>query len=1107
MASLGTFSNAQVTLGIEDGIILTNASVFDFYGGNTVTGIGGNLGLPGNDNLNLLSNAPSFDQSSIQFSFIPSQTGLSFEYIFASEEYCDFVGTAFSDVLGIFLAGPGISGPYSVNGSPAINLAVFEDANGVINEVNIRTINHIENNNFYIDNNIASTSTASSCAGIDVSNNPFTLNSQFDGWTVPLTASYDGLQIGETYQIQIAVADVADAIFGSAIYLVGNSFNAGQSDINLIADAGSDLELQCDIATVSIGGDNTSMGALYSYEWLDESGQILSTDAVFDVSVAGEYTLQVTNSLTTEVASDTVVVSDNTDAPQVDVQVNDVLTCNNNTVTLSTDEDTSLEYDWSLQGATLGNQSTIEVDQAGFYELIVTDTNNGCTASFITEVSQDIEPPFVSIATPEILNCFNTFVILDGTGSDSGAEIIYNWSFAGITISNQAMVEVTSCGVYTLEVTNNNNGCINMEEVQVFCDENIPTAIIEVPDLLLPGGELQLSALGSSQGPNFQYQWNTTYGSIVSGTNTLTPTINQVGIYCLTVQDTENFCETTTCIEVQQDETSETIADAGPDQIITCISTEFILDGSSSSMGPEFTYSWTDPTGTEISTEITVTVTIPGTYTLTVTNTETGEQATDIVEFLEDLTQPFAEIEISSPGMITCEINELNLVLTTDVNPADAQYLWEGPGIASDPTLKDIVVNAPGTYTAIVTNMINGCFTTTSAEVTSNINNIAITTGLVTCDSTLLLDPTEFFTGELAGGEWRMQQGLRIDEFPLATATMSGSYSFVGVNAENFCEVEIIFLVSIPQETSVDAGADQEIMCPQDEIVLTASISPVDLYAEYVWRLEGIGPVGNTASITVSTPGVYTVEVFDLISGCSTIDEVVVGVVENLLTIDVEVTDVSCFGANDGSIIYNVSGGEQPYTFAGGFPTLKDLAPGIYNVTIMDALQCSYESTIEIAEPDALDLSFEVTAYGDLMAIASGGVSPYEYEWSTGSDSSILVNPEEGIIYTLTVTDSTDCTSSIEILLQSTAVNGLQTEELNVYPNPTDDYLIINQEGIASALKNIKLVDMHGREIQLNHIIQDRDNIKLDMQFLRPGIYFIHVIVDQKLFYQKVIVQ
>ena len=646
-----------------------------------------------------------------------------------------------------------------------------------------------------------------------------------------------------------------------------------------------------------------------------------------------------------------------------------------------------------------------------------------------------------------------------------------------------------------------------MEEVQVFCDENIPTAIIEVPDLLLPGGELQLSALGSSQGPNFQYQWNTTYGSIVSGTNTLTPTINQVGIYCLTVQDTENFCETTTCIEVQQDETSETIADAGPDQIITCISTEFILDGSSSSMGPEFTYSWTDPTGTEISTEITVTVTIPGTYTLTVTNTETGEQATDIVEFLEDLTQPFAEIEISSPGMITCEINELNLVLTTDVNPADAQYLWEGPGIASDPTLKDIVVNAPGTYTAIVTNMINGCFTTTSAEVTSNINNIAITTGLVTCDSTLLLDPTEFFTGELAGGEWRMQQGLRIDEFPLATATMSGSYSFVGVNAENFCEVEIIFLVSIPQETSVDAGADQEIMCPQDEIVLTASISPVDLYAEYVWRLEGIGPVGNTASITVSAPGVYTVEVFDLISGCSTIDEVVVGVVENLLTIDVEVTDVSCFGANDGSIIYNVSGGEQPYTFAGGFPTLKDLAPGIYNVTIMDALQCSYESTIEIAEPDALDLSFEVTAYGDLMAIASGGVSPYEYEWSTGSDSSILVNPEEGIIYTLTVTDSTDCTSSIEILLQSTAVNGLQTEELNVYPNPTDDYLIINQEGIASALKNIKLVDMHGREIQLNHIIQDRDNIKLDMQFLRPGIYFIHVIVDQKLFYQKVIVQ
>ena len=1704
-ASQATFSNAQVPFGIDSGLILANGDVSQFFGPNTATGVGSVLSIPGSANLTVLTNFGTIDQSSIQFSFVPSSTNVTLEYLMASEEFCDFVFTQFFDAVGVFLAGPGIVGPYSVNGMPAINIANFEDDNGDIQDVSIQTINHNINSNLYIDNNIEETSGSARCDGVDVSNNLFTELSQFDGWTVPLTASYDSLLIGEKYYLQIEIADVGDAIFGTAIYLASGGFNAGASDANLIADAGPDKQLDCNLAIAELGSDSTSIGDLYTFEWLDEMNQIISTQRFVEVDDTGQYILNVTNTLTNEIDSDTVIVtmdlttpvasinptelitcsnpsvsvqavaditnpsyvwqtlngaitsdpnlkdieveaagdyeltltnldngctavasvtvSANFEEPVLNTQLPDVLTCETTFVSLFVNENIEYAYSWANQSTIISDQAAINVAEPGEYTLTVTNEINGCTTSETITVLQDVEEPLVNIATPAVLDCGTASVLLDASASDNGNNLMYHWTDpAGNSISLQSTIEVSLCGEYVLGVTNTENGCTSSEAVIVFCDQDLPTAIINAPDLLIPGGELQLNATSSNTGANFEYLWTSTDGSIVDGETSLTLTINQEGTYCLTIFNASNNCETTSCVQVQQIETESPMADAGPDQTIDCnsptvslggdntsmgpdfmyewllfgntigntptievsttgphilvvtntltneqardtvsvsVSIEFIglsistpglltcsdntatidvftelfyfeetsthwetvdgniisdptqntievdqagiytvvvtnlasgctgtasveiladadlpsltvtasddglltcvnsvitldassslssinasyqwttndgniisdlnqdnievdqggtymvlvtnlsngctssesiavledvelpsvsistsnngimdcinsiiylesttnivaasanyqwttndgniisdpnqdnievdqggtymvlvtnlsngctssesilvledietpivsvnssnsgiincvnpviglesitnvdamnatyewttttgniisdpsqsfidvddcglyvlsvtnnengcfsevsivvdcdfnipeavinevpilpigetiqldafgssqgpnityswsttdgnivsgantpapsidqagtyclkvlnsdngcigeycievlqeeapavvadagpdilincanaglpltLDGSNSSVGPEFTYSWTDSNGTEISTEITVTVVEPGFYTLTVTNTQTGEVAMDSVSFLDDLTEPLLVLSIPIPDMITCEISEVTIVSSTDLDPSEAEYSWEGPGLVSDPTLMNAVANQPGIYTLTATDTSNGCSTSSSIEVTSNIQNVDFEffPG-ISCEGSILLNPSEIFEllgvpGELMEGEWQKQDGLQIGDFPLATASMSGRYIFVGINPANFCELTITYNVNIAGEISVDAGEDQIMNCPQEEITLIAITTPDDNFISYVWTQADGTVIGTEDSIIVNTPGTYTIEITDLVFGCTALDTIMVGVDKNIFTVSEQVTNVTCAGAEDGSIIFEVSGGEPPYVFVGGFSEQTDLAPGLYFITIMDNANCAYETTIEITEPDFIEIDFSLNADENLEAIVSGGIPPYEYLWSTGADSTILVDPEFNTPYTLTVTDANDCVASLDIILQTNAAFEIPAEQLKVYPNPTSDYLFINHEDILSTLSSIIIVDMQGQRLQVNHSLLDKNTLKLNMQSFSPGIYFIQAALGGRLYYQKVIV-
>ena len=132
------------------------------------------------------------------------------------------------------------------------------------------------------------------------------------------------------------------------------------------------------------------------------------------------------------------------------------------------------------------------------------------------------------------------------------------------------------------------------------------------------------------------------------------------------------------------------------------------------------------------------------------------------------------------------------------------------------------------------------------------------------------------------------------------------------------------------------------------------------------------------------------------------------------------VSDISCFGADDGSITISSSGGTEPYTYAWDHgPTtqvLHSLAPGDYNVTVTDANLCTQQGQYEVSQPKVLAISGTVSNIscfgsedGTIDITVSGGTAPYSFLWSNTAETEDISGLGAGS-YEITVTDANLCT-------------------------------------------------------------------------------------------------
>jgi len=149
------------------------------------------------------------------------------------------------------------------------------------------------------------------------------------------------------------------------------------------------------------------------------------------------------------------------------------------------------------------------------------------------------------------------------------------------------------------------------------------------------------------------------------------------------------------------------------------------------------------------------------------------------------------------------------------------------------------------------------------------------------------------------------------------------------------------------------------------------------------------------------------------------------------LDIITSVNDVSCFGAEDGSVTITVTGGapgDMLYNWSNSKTTkdISNVGPGRYTVTVKDLYNCYDTSEAIVVEPDELLIDTtlvkhpwcDLSSDGELQVDATGGLGALTYQWSTGSTEQYLKRLSSGT-YTVTVTDANNCSSELVLVLNN----------------------------------------------------------------------------------------
>ncbi|MCB9877285.1 MAG: choice-of-anchor L domain-containing protein [Planctomycetes bacterium] len=205
----GTFQGGLPVVGIDNGIILSSGNIASIAGPNLLDDTSTSNTLGGDADLDALTTSPTYDAMTLEFDFVCSSGGaIAFQYVFASEEYNEYVNSQYNDVFGFFLNG--------------VNIATLPGGTAVaINNVNCGNPYSSSaggNCNLYRNNSCADLP-----GGTFPCNGPF--DTEMDGLTVVLTAT--GVLQPGTNHIKLAIADAGDDVFDSNVLIRGQSFSCG----------------------------------------------------------------------------------------------------------------------------------------------------------------------------------------------------------------------------------------------------------------------------------------------------------------------------------------------------------------------------------------------------------------------------------------------------------------------------------------------------------------------------------------------------------------------------------------------------------------------------------------------------------------------------------------------------------------------------------------------------------------------------------------------------------------------------------------------------------------------------------------------------------------
>ncbi|MCF8373341.1 MAG: T9SS type A sorting domain-containing protein [Bacteroidales bacterium] len=712
----------------------------------------------------------------------------------------------------------------------------------------------------------------------------------------------------------------------------------------------------------------------YTYEWSNGS---ISEDLLG--VVAGTYSFTVTDANNC-VLSGMYTISQSTALSLTSSVAN--ATCNsyqNGSINLTVSGGTApYTYYWS-NSATSEDVSGLG---AGGYSVMVTDYN-GCSASALYFINQPAAINITGVISNVTCNGYNNGAINVSVSGGTPA-YSYIWSNSAIT---QDLSGVTA-GTYTITVSDVNT-----------CSKNKTFIVTQPAPLNVTAVMANVSCNGANNGSIDQtvsggtapYTYNWSNGGTTQDKYNLAG-----GTYYATVTDTKGCSVINTYIITEPTPLTLTsyISTYGPYNVSTYGASNGFVVLFPTGGTPPYLYTWANGSHSYYRLNLTA-----GNYGVTITDLNGCSMVQSFT-----LTEPAAYTPVTITPTVTAPScngsanGAINLAISNGVSPYT--YLWDNGS-----TTMNRSGLAAGTYTVSVTDATSAT-QTLAVEVTQP-DPIAPTyvVNNVSCNGMANGSIDLSVTGGTAPYTYNWGMSVMQDISNLA----AGVYT-VTIKDANLCTAVQSVTVTQPAMLALTFNVTDP-LCSNDgsiDLAVTGGTAP---YA-YLWSN------GSTDEDPANLmAGTYMVDVLDA-NGCMANGSVDV-TMNAQLQVTLVGTNITCYGAHNGSVDLTIAGGVMPYSIvwdnSSSDEDLINLAAGTFTVTVGDANSCSVTGTVTIAEPAEILLSAATSNVscnggmnGSITLTVTGGVLPYAYSWADGVTAKDRSNLMAGT-YMVTVSDANAC--------------------------------------------------------------------------------------------------
>ena len=603
-------------------------------------------------------------------------------------------------------------------------------------------------------------------------------------------------------------------------------------------------------------------------------------------------------------------------------------------------------------------------------------------------------PPVASFTIQDNSVCRNTQV--DFTSTSTNSPTSYSWTFEGgtpatSTQANPQNIVWAAGGTYdvTLIATNahgsNTYTCSNC--MTVFAGSTV--ALTATSPLCSTGntGNIVSNVTGNSP---YTYLWSNNSAS-ANLTNL------GAGAYSVTVTDA-NGCTATASATIAQ---PAALTISGTAAQPSCSGGGSIVVTTAGGTGTR-TVTWSNgATGNSVSNLA------AGSYTATVTDANGCTASTGFtISAISSIAITGNVVNISCPTFTNGAIT-----VTASGGTGNKTFSWSNG--ASGGTISNL---SAGTYTVTATDAA-GCTATQSFTVIAPSPIVLTgTVAHVTCNGGSNGSISVTATGGTGNKTVSWSNGMTGASIANLSA---GNYS-VTVTDANGCIKMQSFTINQPQPLVTNLS-EFDIACGDEfgsaQMSPTGGTTPYS----YVWSSGG-----NGTSVSGLNIGEYTATVTDA-NGCLASTSFSI-TAQSGLSVVIAKTDISCYGAQDGSATALSNGGTGIYSYVwntgANTTAISGLAAGSYTVTVTDSEGCVGSAETTIAEPVALSVAIfkqDEQCFGmnngTATATALGGEAPYAFQWSNGETTSFISGLSGGT-HNLIVTDANGCMVSESIAIE-----------------------------------------------------------------------------------------